>query len=190
MTPDLDRLLLSRYPQIFPTGDLPPRSGVGNGWFHLLDTLCEQLQFWTDHNGAPQVQALQVKEKFAALAFYARGPNELQQGMVRLAGAISLQTCEVCGHPGWMVVECGWHRARCAAHRDRRTSDPVPVLYLLSGQGSEHEIGQVAVGGTPAVTLAEADAAALLRAVRKAGFEELQIVRLRDLTELPPRLAE
>ena len=45
MTPDLVRLLVTRYPLIFPADDFPPRSGVGNGWFNLLDSLFERLQF-------------------------------------------------------------------------------------------------------------------------------------------------
>lgn len=36
MTPELRRLLVSRYPLIFPDGDFPPRSGVGSGWLCLL----------------------------------------------------------------------------------------------------------------------------------------------------------
>ena len=40
------------------------------------------------------------------------------------------------------------------------------------------------------ITLAEPDAAVLLAAARKEGYDELQIVRVRDLAELPTRLRE
>ena len=202
MTPDLDRLLCMRYPTLFQRRNWSMDKSCmywgfpGNGWFNLIDTLAERLQFWTDHRGAPQAVAEQVKEKLGALRLYSalatNGDHisEEQRGMIHMASAMSERVCEVCGHPGWMVVECGWYRARCAAHRDRRINDPVPVLYLFAGQGSEHAIGQVAVGGTPAATLAETDAAALLRAAHKAGYDELQVVRVRDLAELPTRLAE
>jgi hypothetical protein len=54
MNPDLERLLVTRYPLLFPGGNLPPRSAVGNGWFDLIDTLAERLKFWTDRRGAPR----------------------------------------------------------------------------------------------------------------------------------------
>lgn len=63
----------------------------------------------------------------------------------------------------------------------------MPVLYVFPGQGSEYVIGQVAVRGTPAATLAETDAAALLRATRKEDHDALQVVRIRGVDELPTR---
>ena len=195
MTPDLDTLLLSRHSRIFPAGALPPRSGVGNGWFYLLDSLCERLQFWTDHNGAPQLLAAQVKEKFAGLSFYVQCANREeriageQHGMIRMAGAVSLHTCEVCGGPGWQVIESGWYRARCAAHEHRHVADPIPVLYAFAGQGSAHLIGQIVIGGTPVTALAEMDAASLLAAAKREGYDQLQVVRVRNLDELPVRIS-
>jgi hypothetical protein len=61
----------------------------GDGWFDLIDTLCERLQFWTDRNKAPQVVAHQVKEKFGTLCFYPREANETQRGMIHMAEAMS-----------------------------------------------------------------------------------------------------
>ena len=51
MTPDLVALLCSRYPRIFPAGRLPRRSGIGNGWFGVLDAvsflrLMEEASEW------------------------------------------------------------------------------------------------------------------------------------------------
>ena len=200
MTPDLDRLLCVRYPQIFARRDWSMDKSCmywgfpGNGWFDLIDALAERLQFWTDRRGAPQVIAEQVKEKLGLLEVYVDAANRddhitgEQKSMIRMASAMSAKLCEVCGHPGWLIDDETWYRVRCAAHRDRRTDDPVPVLYVFPGQGSEHVIGQIAVRGTPTVTLAETDIAALLRAAHKAGYEELQVVRVRDLAELPTRV--
>ena len=167
---------------------------AGNGWFDLLDTLCERLQFWTDRCGAPQAIAEQVKEKFGALQLYpALAPNgerisEAQKGMIAMASSLSERICEVCGQPGSIVIESGWYRARCVEHVNRRTDDPVPVLYVFPGQGSAHVIGQVAVRGTPVAMLAESDAAALIVTAKRQGYDELQVVRVRDLAELPTRL--
>jgi len=57
MNPDLRHLLCVRNSLILPVGDFPPRSALGNGWFDLIDTLAERLQFWTDRRGAPQAVA-------------------------------------------------------------------------------------------------------------------------------------
>ena len=203
MTPDLDRLLCARYPTLFQRRNVPMDKScmywgfsAGNGWFDLLDTLCERLQFWTDRRNAVQLIAEQVKEKLGLLEVYvnAAGSEHIsgeQKGMVRMASAMSERICEVCGHPGWLIDDDEtWYRVRCAPHRDRRTDDPVAVLYTFRSQDSGHVIGQIAVRGNPAATLAEADAAALLRAARKEGYDELQIVAIRDLAELPARLRE
>ncbi len=200
MTPDLDRLLCARYPQIFARRDWPMDKSCmywgfpGNGWFDLIDALAERLQFWADRRGAAQLIAEQVKEKLGVLEVYvnAAGSEHItgeQKGMIRMASALSERICEVCGRAGWLIDDDEtWYRVRCAAHRDRRTDDPVPVLYTFADQKSEHMIGHVVIGGTPVATLMEADAAELLRAARKAGFEELQVVRVRDLAELPTRV--
>lgn len=46
MTPDLVALLCSRYPRIFPAGRLPQRSGIGNGWFGVLELMDEASEWW------------------------------------------------------------------------------------------------------------------------------------------------
>lgn len=71
--------LFNRYPKIFAQHALPMTEtamnwGIecGDGWYTLIDTLCGLLQHGTDRNGAPQVEATQVKEKFGALRFLRR----------------------------------------------------------------------------------------------------------------------
>ena len=189
-----------RYPQLFARRNWPMNRSCmywgfpGNGWFDLIDTLAERLQFWTDRRGAVQLIVEQAKEKLGLLEVYvnAAGSEHItgeQKGMVRMASAMSERICEVCGHPGWLIDDDEtWYRVRCAPHRDRRTDDPVPVLYTFASQDPGHVVGHIAVGGTPVITLAEPDAAVLLAAARKEGYDELQIVRVRDLSELPTRL--
>ena len=192
MTPDLERLLVTRYPLIFPDGGFPPRSGVGNGWFGLIDALCERLQFWVDHNHAPQLMAQQIKENYGELKFYVSPlpdsdlPRAEQQGMIWIASALSLRTCEVCGSPGRWIGGIGPH-VRCAAHEQRRVHEPVPVLLYAPPEPIDErgtEIGDfqgvlllahrtrrhLAV----APTLAELAAEAL-----KVGREPAQLVHVR-----------
>jgi hypothetical protein len=60
----------------------------------------------------PQVTLDQVKEKFGTLRFYYSGGDDVIDGMVRMAEAMSGTTCESCGNPGerrgggWVHTYC------------------------------------------------------------------------------------
>lgn len=124
MKKELDELLYQRYPLIFSERHGSPREtamiwgfACEDGWFDLIDTLCERLQFWTDHNHAPQVVAVQVKEKWGGLRFYLRREaSEEQRGMIWMAYAMSFRLCEQCGKPGELVVHGHCFMTRCAEH--------------------------------------------------------------------------
>ena len=131
MKKELDDLLCARYPAIFAErrasiaeSCMPRGFSCGDGWFDLIDALCERLQFWTDHNGAPQVVARQVKEKFGELCFYASSTSDEQRGMIYMAAALSARVCEECGNAGKLMEnKRGWVLTRCPAHApaDART---------------------------------------------------------------------
>ena len=119
---ELDELLCTRYPLIFADRNRSITESCmgfgfscGYGWFTLIDTLCARLQFETDRNGAPQVVASQVKEKFGGLRFYVRSATDEQSGMIDMAEALSAHICEVCGHPGRVLVH-GSAMTRCLDH--------------------------------------------------------------------------
>lgn len=124
MKKELDELLCQRYPLIFAERHLSQMEtcmcwgiACGDGWFDLIDSLCERLQFWTDRNKAPQVVAIQVKEKFGTLCFYPRGAaSQEQRGMIHMAEAMSARICDQCGKPGQTLVHEHWHMTRCAEH--------------------------------------------------------------------------
>lgn len=196
MNPELQRLLITRYPRIFPDGDFPPRSGVGGGWFHLLDALCERLQFWTDHNHAPQLVAQQIKEKYGELKFYvsplpdSSPPRAEQQGMIWLASALSMQTCELCGAPGRCIGGIGPH-VRCALHEQRRVHESVPVLLYAPPEPIDQrgtEIGDVrGVLLLPDQTRQQLNAptlAALAAESLEIGREPAQLIQVQH-AELP-----
>lgn len=87
----------------------------GNGWFPLIDTLCAEIQRHVDAAHVQPVVAVQVKEKFGALRFYATGGDEYTRGLIWAADAISAFICEKCGAPavssgdGWIVTHCAEH---------------------------------------------------------------------------------
>lgn len=125
MSPELEQDLYDRYPPIFVGRHAPPcESGmgwecmVGDGWHTLLDELCRKLQRETVQRGAPQVVALQVKEKFGRLRFRVREASMRQWVWIRRAEWVSMHTCDVCGLPGSIIHGPeGAARARCDAHR-------------------------------------------------------------------------
>jgi len=131
LSPELDAKLRTDYLLIFAVepiadSDDPAMPAVqspfahrgfecGDGWYDLVDALCLQLQFATK-NGAPQVVASQVKEKFGKLRFYTCGHSAEQEGMIELAETMSARLCEVCGNRG-RIVEERWLRTRCPEHQ-------------------------------------------------------------------------
>lgn len=121
MRAELDQLLSQRYPLIFTNrhcsiDDSCMARGFecGDGWFDILDALCERAQFLIDHNPIPQMVARQVKEKMGTLRFYISGGNDEIRGMISMAEAMSSRVCELCGRPGRLAAHAGM--TRCHAH--------------------------------------------------------------------------
>lgn len=128
MKKELQEKLFEKYPKIFGEKDLPMTQtcmcwgiDTGDGWYSLLDNLCELLQGMTDNNPRSarfsQIVAAQVKEKYGTLRFYVNGDSEWQSGAIALAEHLSGSICDVCGGPGKLNQE-GWISCRCEAHRN------------------------------------------------------------------------
>lgn len=113
MKEEFDALLCHRYPKIFADCR---RTQCKDGWFDLIDVLCERLQFWTNHNRAPQVFVSQVKEKYGELSFYGHGGNREQDGMIAMAEEMSSRICEICGKPGKTLISGETYLTRCQEH--------------------------------------------------------------------------
>ena len=123
----LQKKLFEKYPVMFQDRVRPVTEStmgwgieVGDGWFSLVDVLCEQLQGETDQNGAPQIVAIQVKEKYGELRFYVGSASERQEAMIEFAEALSARVCEACGAPGSLRSSSGWYAARCDEHAGAR----------------------------------------------------------------------
>ena len=130
LSPELETELRTRYPLIFSVEplaapddpDMPASPSTlatwgfecGDGWYELIDALCLNLQHATK-DGAPQVVATQVKEKYGALSFCTQGVNDEQDGMIALAETMSARLCDVCGNRG-RLIRAGWVRCRCPEH--------------------------------------------------------------------------
>lgn len=122
MSPALDELLCQRYPLILADRNRLAEDSCmgrgfecGDGWFDILDVLCERIQFLIDHqDDIPQVAATQIKEKFGTLRFRIKGGNAEIRGMIDMAESMSGRICELCGKPASIVQNS--LKTRCQEH--------------------------------------------------------------------------
>ena len=122
MSPELENKIITKYPKFFDylkeyKGEmiLPMMFGIGfgDGWYWLLDNLMDSIQGYIDGNRKPQVQAVQIKEKFGGLRFYTNGHDELVDGMIWLAEHMSYNICEHCGSTKNVSQTKGWITTLC-----------------------------------------------------------------------------
>lgn len=59
--------------------------------------------------------AVQVKEKFGGLRFYAQAATDKHYQYISFAESMSYRTCEECGAPGKTYTD-GWHMTLCDIH--------------------------------------------------------------------------
>lgn len=122
MKAELQKQLFDKYPKIFGQKDLPMDQtcmcwGIDcdDGWFWLLDNLCFCIQRYCDSfPERGQVEASQVKEKYAGLRFYIGGGDSEVDGMISLAEDMSYTICEVCGSTKNVKVRgTSWVKTLC-----------------------------------------------------------------------------
>ena len=123
MSPELDEKLVKKYPKIFENRHSDPMKTAmcwgfecDNGWYWLIDKLCEHVQQYIDINKAPQIVATQVKEKFGGLRFYYDGGNQHIDGIVSHAEHLSYSICEICGTHDKVGTTTGWNKTLCMHH--------------------------------------------------------------------------
>ena len=123
MKKELEQVLFERYPRIFEERNQPMTHtamcwgiAVGDGWFDLVNALCEQLQLRTLEYGEPQIVAQQVKEKLGQLRFRVGEASETQRTLIEMAQSRSTQICEICARPGTLYLTGHLWGARCEEH--------------------------------------------------------------------------
>lgn len=102
-------------------GDLTLLDEYHKGWLNADAFIAEALKKGIKELPplVPQVVVSQVKEKFGTLRFYYDGGDDIIDGMVRMAEAMSAVTCEECGTPG-KIRHGGWIRTLCDVHAEQR----------------------------------------------------------------------
>jgi hypothetical protein len=130
MKQELDEYLCKVYPKIFAERNLPMTEtcmcwgfDCGDGWFQIINQLCNNIQHrldWVNRDSVvvAQVVVQQVKEKFGTLRFYYRGGDDYIRGLVDMAESMSGITCEECGQPG-ETRHGGWIRVLCDEHEEQ-----------------------------------------------------------------------
>lgn len=116
----LENKLYEKYPKLFRQKDLSMQETcmcwgicVNSGWYWIIDNLCSCIQDYIDANHKPQVEIVQLKEKFGSMRFYVDGADELIRGMIWLAEDLSYNTCEMCGTNTDILHTKGWIKTRC-----------------------------------------------------------------------------
>jgi hypothetical protein len=107
--------LFSRWPAVFRgrnKSSTKTLMGDGcshdDGWYPILDSLCEVLTEHAKDLGRQPPEALQVKEKLAGLRFDTVGTtDEFDRGAVAMAEALSYRICEQSGQPGRLCSRDG-----------------------------------------------------------------------------------
>jgi len=84
---------------------------TGDGWFHIIDQLCERLM-QLDH----PVEFAQIKEKFGLLRVYLDNYSTESDDLLAWAERASGTTCERCGCSG-KLNKRGWQSVRCQGCR-------------------------------------------------------------------------
>lgn len=105
MSPDKTEKLFNDFPVLYQGKDKPITENLmafgfscGDGWYAPLRKLSEKLEAYnTEHPDAPVI-AIQVKEKYGTLRFYADrdAVKEVRQ-MIREAEIECNKVCEICG---------------------------------------------------------------------------------------------
>lgn len=108
--------LQAKYPKLFRDGG--PRSGfsIGEGWMHLVESLCAVINNHIEHSVPQEINeelfVAQVKEKFGGLRFYMNASTPYISGVIDFAEAMSYGICEECGKPGTRR-NSGWVKTLC-----------------------------------------------------------------------------
>lgn len=120
-----EKRMKEKHPKMFsqPYGGF----AVGPGWWPIIESLCANIQHYTDwwntnRKDRPvveQVVVAQIKEKFGGLRFYYDGGDDQIRGMVRMAESWAEHHCEECGKPG-KSRSGGWIRTLCDEHEAER----------------------------------------------------------------------
>ena len=135
MSPELDKQLCAKYPELFRDrhGDMKETLmcwgfECGDGWYPLIEQLCHSLM-WDGrdvehkfHRQNPPT-VVQVKEKFGGLRFYLHNATDHDHVLTGFAENLSYKICETCGTMKDVFHTEGWIRTTCKPCNDERNKE-------------------------------------------------------------------
>lgn len=127
MKEELQEKLFQKYPKLFKQKNLSLKESCmargieieGDGWYWLLDKLCEVIQLCIDRNRLEQIEFEQVKEKLGKLCIYTNYENKTIHGMIWFADHLSCSISERCGNnEGNITQTAGSLKTLCVKCRE------------------------------------------------------------------------
>lgn len=129
--------LVEQYPSLFRGTN---HIGVGDGWRHLIETVCEVIDYKRQqsekqlemaratgaHDYAERKEKItntiwpavvQIKEKFGTLRFYCMYTTSEENAYLEFAEVFSGSICYECGAPGKPTEIYGYIRTLCNEHK-------------------------------------------------------------------------
>ena len=123
--------LIEKYPDLFGT----TYPCVSDGWSHLLQALCLQINhylkytnktivaddydLYLDNDSMYKFSFSQIKEKFGGLRAYFNGGDDFISGVITFAETMSYEICETCGGKG-KLRRTAWNSTLCDEHYEER----------------------------------------------------------------------
>ena len=118
MNIELTTKLHKKYPGIFSKEITGHAVGFehDNGWYDLIDRLCDSIMFYCNSSNIEPPIASQVKEKYGGLRFYVWQASNEVFDIIDKFELESQYICEVCGRKGKIEVKGGWYKCVCHEH--------------------------------------------------------------------------
>ena len=118
MKEKLTKTLHKTYPEIFTPmfNNYPVGFECNDGWFVLINDLCEELMAMCNTIGQIPPQASQVKEKYGTLRFYTWTLSTEASDIISKYETKSQYICETCGIRGQTYKHRGWFSTLCTIH--------------------------------------------------------------------------
>lgn len=119
--------LFTKYPTLYQQHTLPMQETCmcwgfecGDGWFSIIDNLSKRI-----NEIDPDVEAVQVKEKFGGLRFYigpvAKATADKVYDAISKAENLAYKTCEYCGSTkNVKQTTTGWIKTLCKECRKEK----------------------------------------------------------------------
>ncbi len=130
MDDKLQKQLFKKYPKLFfKNKKLTIWGGIScsNGWFNLIQNLCEQINNHVEHNikygdkSLKDAYFVDLKEKFSGLRAYVSTCDDYINGLIRMAETMSYSICEECGtNQNVTINQNGWMKALCDKCRNKK----------------------------------------------------------------------